>query len=141
MLSVERQITSHMVLTISYVGNQGHHILGVVSANPGDQALCLSLNQPSEVAPGSPTCGPFAEDASITSRSGQVYHGTRVGLGPDYGENTAQRTIANSSYNALEGDLRFTGTSLSIESKGNPCNFCLRYETQFCGQLSAQPAI
>lgn len=114
MLSVERQITSHMVLTISYVGNQGHHILGVVSANPGDQALCLSLNQPSEVAPGSPTCGPFAEDASITSRSGQVYHGTRVGLGPDYGENTAQRTIANSSYNALESDLRFTGTSFNF---------------------------
>jgi hypothetical protein len=61
------------------------------------------------VAPGSPTCGPFAEDAVITSRAGQVYRGTRVGLGPSYGEVTAQKTIANSSYNALETNLRYVG--------------------------------
>ncbi len=98
-----------MLLTMSYVGNQGHHILAVVSTNPSNQALCLSLSQPSEVAPGSPTCGPFGEDAVITSSTGQVYHGTRVGLGPNYGENTAQETIANSNYNALETNLRYVG--------------------------------
>jgi hypothetical protein len=109
MLSVQRQITAHTLVTVSYVGNQGHHLLGVVSTNPGDQALCLSLSQPSDVAPGSPTCGPFAEDSVITSSTGQVYRGTRVGLGPNYGEVTAQETIANSNYNALENDLRYTG--------------------------------
>ena len=114
MLSFERQITSHMVLTVSYVGNQGHHILAVVSTNPSDQALCLSLSQPSAVAPGSPTCGPFAEDALITSSSGQIFQGTRVGLGPDYGEDTAQKTIANSNYNALESSLRYTGKRTSF---------------------------
>jgi hypothetical protein len=30
-------------------------------------------------------------------------------LGPDYGEDTAQRTIANSNYNALETNLRYVG--------------------------------
>jgi len=109
MLSFERQITTRMLLTMSYVGNEGHNILAVISTNPSDQALCLSLSRPSEVAPGSPTCGPFGEDALITSTGGQVYQGTRVGLGPDYGENTAQRTIANSSFNALETNLRFVG--------------------------------
>jgi carboxypeptidase family protein len=109
MLSFERQITKSMLLTMSYVGNQGHHILAVVSTNPSNQALCLSLSQPSEAAPGSPTCGPFAEDAVITSSTGQVYQGTRVGLGPDYGENTAQEAIANSNYNALETNLRYVG--------------------------------
>jgi len=109
MLSFERQITVKTLLTMSYVGNQGHHILAVVSANPSDQALCLSLSQRSEVAPGSPTCGPFSEDALITSSNGQLYHGTRVGLGPNYGENTAQRTIENSDYNALETNLRYIG--------------------------------
>jgi hypothetical protein len=109
MLSFERQIDARTLLTMSYVGNQGHHILAVVSTNPSNQALCLSLSQPSEVAPNSPTCGPFGEDALITSSSGQVYHGTRVGLGPSYGEDTAQRTIANSSYNALQTDLRHAG--------------------------------
>jgi Carboxypeptidase regulatory-like domain len=109
MLSFERQITTSTLLTMSYVGNEGHHILAVVSTNPSNQALCLSLSQASEVAPNSPTCGPFSEDAVITSRSGQVYHGTRVGLGPNYGEDTAQRTIENSSYNALETNLRYIG--------------------------------
>lgn len=109
MLSFERQITPKTLLTMSYVGNQGHHILGVVSTNPGNQALCLALSQPSEVAPGSPTCGPFSEDAHITGSSGRVLEGTRAGLGPDYGEVTAQKTIANSNYNALETNLRYVG--------------------------------
>ncbi|HEX4002542.1 MAG TPA: TonB-dependent receptor [Candidatus Acidoferrales bacterium] len=109
MLSFERQITSSMLLTASYVGNEGHHILAVVSTNPSDQALCLSLSQPSEVAAGSLTCGPFSEDSVITSSTGQVYHGTRAGLGPNYGEVTAQKTIENSNYNALETNLRYVG--------------------------------
>ena len=109
MLSFQRQITTGTLLTMSYVGNQGHHILAVVSTNPSNQALCLSLSQLNAVAPGSPTCGPFGEDAVISSRSGQVYHGTRIGLGPNYGEDTAQKTIANSNYNALETNLRYVG--------------------------------
>ena len=109
MLSFQRQFTPSMLLTTSYVGNQGHHLLAVVSTNPSDQALCLSLSQQSEVAPGSLTCGPFSEDSLITSSTGQVHHGTRVGLGPNYGEDTAQRTIANSNYNALETNLRYVG--------------------------------
>ncbi len=109
MLSFERQLAPKMLLTTSYVGNQGHHILGVVSTNPGNQALCLALSHPDEVALGSPTCGPFSEGARITSSGGRVYEGTRVGLGPNYGEVTAQKTIANSNYNALETNLRYVG--------------------------------
>jgi hypothetical protein len=90
----------------------------VLPTNASNQALCLSLSQPSEVAPGSPTCGPFGEDAQITSSSGVVHYGTRVGgLNPPgnaahaelYGENTAQQTVGNSSYNALETNLRYVG--------------------------------
>jgi hypothetical protein len=66
------------------------------------------------VKAGSPTCGPFGEDAVITSKSGQVYQGTRTGLGPNYGENTAQRTIENSNYNALETNLRLAGKRSSF---------------------------
>ena len=109
MLSFQRKITASTLLTISYTGNQGHHILAVVSTNPSNQALCLSLSQPIEVAPGSPTCGPFAEDSRVTSATGQVYQGTRVGLGSNYGEDTAQETIANSNYNALQTNLRYVG--------------------------------
>ncbi|MFY9978598.1 MAG: carboxypeptidase regulatory-like domain-containing protein [Candidatus Sulfotelmatobacter sp.] len=109
LLSFERQITTTALLTMSYVGNEGHHILAVVSNNPANQALCRSLSQPSEVAPGSPTCGPFGEDATITSASGHEYHGVRDGIGSNYQEDTWQKTIENSSYNALETNLRFVG--------------------------------
>ncbi|MGO8795302.1 MAG: carboxypeptidase regulatory-like domain-containing protein [Candidatus Sulfotelmatobacter sp.] len=114
MLSFQRQITERMLLTMSYVGNQGHHILAVASTNPSNQALCLSLSQFSEVKTGSPTCGPFGEDAVITSKSGQVFQGTRTGLGPNYGEDTAQRTMENSNYNALETNLRLVGKRSSF---------------------------
>jgi Carboxypeptidase regulatory-like domain len=107
MFSVERQITNSTLLTMSYVGNQGHHIPAVVSNNPSNQALCLSLSRPSEVAPGSPACGPFGEDAVITSTSGHLYHGVRDGIGSNYQEDTWQKTIENSSYNALEANVRY----------------------------------
>ena len=97
MLSIQRQISRDTLLTVSYVGNQGHHILALVSANPGSPALCLSLSG----------CGPFGEDSPYTNEAGEAVQGTRVGQGPNYGENTADRSIANSTYNALETTLRY----------------------------------
>lgn len=97
MLSFQRQITANTVLTVSYVGNQGHRVPTVYSVNPGDPALCLSL----------PGCGPFGEDSTYTNSNGQTVQGTRVGQGPDYGENTSDSSIANSNYNALETTVRY----------------------------------
>jgi Carboxypeptidase regulatory-like domain/TonB dependent receptor len=97
MLSIQRQVTRNTLLTLSYVGNQGHHILALVSVNPGDPALCLGLSG----------CGPFGEDSTYTNNAGQTVQGTRVGQGPDYGENTADKSVANSNYNALETTLRY----------------------------------
>ncbi|MDE1178268.1 MAG: TonB-dependent receptor [Edaphobacter sp.] len=98
MLSLQRQIGLSTLATVSYVGNQGHHILMLLPTNPGDPALCLSL----------PGCGPFGEDAAYISTSGDQVQGTRRGLGPDYGAMTAQRSIGNSNYNALEANVRYT---------------------------------
>src|SRR3984885_10921724 len=44
-LLIERQLTHSDLLTVSYVGTQGHHLLSSESANPGDPALCLSVSQ------------------------------------------------------------------------------------------------
>jgi hypothetical protein len=97
MFSIQREITSRTLLTVSYVGNQGHHILAVVPVNTGKPALCLSI----------PACGPFGEDTTYTNSVGQTVQGTRVGQGTDYGENTADESVANSSYNAIEATLRY----------------------------------
>jgi hypothetical protein len=107
MLSIQRQIGRNTLLTVSYAGNEGHHLLVLVPANLGNPALCLSLSQPNEVAPGTSTCGPFGEDAAYVSASGKTYQGTRVGLGSNFGSTTAQKSVGNSDYNALEATLRF----------------------------------
>jgi hypothetical protein len=107
MFSLQRQIAGSALLTVSYAGNEGHHLLVLVPTNVGNPALCLSLSQPSEVAPGSATCGPFGEDSAYTSAAGKLYQGTRVGLGPNFGSVTAQKSVGNSDYNALEATLRF----------------------------------
>ena len=111
MFSIQRQITSRALLTMSYVGNQGHRILALVPANLGNPALCLSL--------ASQNCGPFGEDNAYTSASGGAIYGTRnlagdqntygahITSSENYGENTADQSIANSNYNALETTLRY----------------------------------
>jgi hypothetical protein len=122
MLSFQRQITPSILLTMSYVGSEGHHTLVLLPSNVGNAALCLSLSQPNEVEPGTLTCGPYGEDGVYTSASGQTYQGTRnevapgyAGLGSNtalygmYGATTAQRTIGNSNYNALQTNLRYAG--------------------------------
>jgi hypothetical protein len=114
MFSFERSITPSALLTLSYVGNQGHHLLALLPTNVGNPALCLRLSQVGEVAPGSAACGPYGEDNTYTSASGAVYHGTRQGLGANFGNVTAQRTIANSNYNALETDLRINSRGGSV---------------------------
>jgi hypothetical protein len=97
MFSLQRQVSKTALLTLSYAGNQGHHLLVLVPQNLGNPALCLSL----------PTCGPFGEDATYTSASGKTEQGTRVGLGSSFGSTTAQKSVGNSNYNALEANLRF----------------------------------
>jgi len=111
-LSLERKIGQNTLASISYVGNQSHHLLVLEAANPGNPALCLSLSQPNEVAPGSATCGPFAESSVYTTASGQGINGTRGPLGPAFGSVSYQTTIGNSNYNALEASLHHTRARL-----------------------------
>ncbi len=110
-LSLQRQIGNNTLVSVNYVGNQAHHLLVLEAANPGNPALCLSLSQPGEVAPGSATCGPFGESTAYTSAagqsiSGQTINGTRGPLGSAFGSVSYQTSIGNSNYNALETSLR-----------------------------------
>ncbi len=105
-LSIERQLGKDTVLNLSYVGSQAHHLLLTYSLNPGDPALCLSLNSASQVAPGSATCGPFGEDTQYQSASGQIYNGTRGPFGSAFSNDGFEGSFGNSSYNSLQITLR-----------------------------------
>jgi hypothetical protein len=94
MMSVERQMGSAVLASVSYVGTSSHHLLVLEEANPADPALCLQL--------GSALCGPFNEQAARTQFS------------PAFGSVELQRTIANASYNAFEASLKSSAHGLDL---------------------------
>ena len=113
-LSIERQLPGATVLSLNYVGAQAHHLLAVFSANPGNAALCLSLSQPSDVAPGSPTCGPNGEDATYVTAGGVTVNGTRGPLGPAFGNDDYEGSVASSNYNSFQASVRHSGKTLDL---------------------------
>ena len=123
-LSLQRQITGSDLLTVSYVGTQGRRLLSSVSANPGNPALCLSLSQPSEVAPGSPTCGPGGENNIYQPAGGGYVLTTRSPfsgtvdptLGPiaTFGNDSYFITKGWSNYNSAQVNYRHTSGGLQL---------------------------
>jgi hypothetical protein len=93
MASVERQLGTNTLATISYVGTSSHHLLVLEEANPANPALCLSLGS---------ACGPFNEQAARTT------------FGPAFGSVELQRTIANANYNAFEATLNHRSHGLDL---------------------------
>src|SRR5471030_682278 len=112
--SLERQFGTGTLLSLSYVGSQAHHLLMVYSANPGNPALCLALSKPSAVAPGTSTCGPFAEDATYVSALGQVINGTRGPFGSNFSNDDFEGSFGNSNYNSFQASLRHSGKRLDL---------------------------
>ena len=104
-LSVQRELGSQTLLSASYVGSQGHHLLSSLEANPGDPALCLSVHDATQVVPGTQTCGPNAETGTFQPVGG----GTVVVRGP-FGANFSSdgyfMTVGKSSYNSVQLSLR-----------------------------------
>lgn len=104
--SIQRQFGPASLLSLSYVGSQGHRLIASLEANPGNPALCLSVSQSSQVMPGTSTCGPFGENGTYYAASGGVINGTRTPFGPNFGSDDWFDTMANSNYNALEVSFR-----------------------------------
>ena len=112
--TLQRQFGSSTLLTLGYMGNQSHHLLTQLANNPGNPQLCLSLSQASQVAAGSPTCGPFLENAVFTRADGTVFNSTRQPFGGNFVDNYLFATLASSAYNALQVSLRHTTGRVSI---------------------------
>jgi hypothetical protein len=121
-LSIQHQVSQSDLVTISYVGTQGHRLLSSESANPGDPALCLSVSQASEVALNSATCGPGGENGIYTRANGSLVIGTRPNFPgttlPNgtpivpFGNDSYFITAGNSAYNSAQIDYRHTSGRL-----------------------------
>jgi Carboxypeptidase regulatory-like domain len=108
-LSIQRELGNATVMSVSYVGTVGTHLLTGVEANPGSPALCLLLSDPANVAPGSQTCGPFNEQVDYTLANGNPVTTTRtLGLN-EIGSNPWYKSAAHSSYHSLQASLKSSG--------------------------------
>jgi carboxypeptidase family protein len=116
MLSIERQVGPNTVVSANYVGTTSHRQRILIEPNAGNPALCLSLSQPSEVQPGTLTCGPGGEDTVYFPIGGGQVNGTRGPLGPAFGSNALQSNIGYANYNALELSARHTSGRLEFSA-------------------------
>jgi hypothetical protein len=113
--TIQRELSKSMVLTMSYVGTQGHRLIAQYAANPGNPALCLQLNQ----LGATPACGPYGEQNTYTLPNGSQVFGTRTALGPAFGQgNSYTANIANSNYNSGQ---------ISVERKASDLTFLVAY--------------
>lgn len=115
-LSVERQLGPNTVFGASYIGSSSHRQRVLVESNPGNPALCLSLSQPSEVIPGTLTCGAHGEDTVYYPITGGQVNGTRGPLGSSFGSDALQSNIGYANYNALELSARHTTGRLEFSA-------------------------
>ncbi|HEX4427133.1 MAG TPA: carboxypeptidase regulatory-like domain-containing protein [Terriglobales bacterium] len=120
--SIQRELSRSTVLTVSYVGTEGHRLISQSEANPGDPALCVQL-----AAEGA-NCGPGAEQNTFTVGASTIY-GTRDKLlNPNYCPgaqslcfgfgNTFTKLVANSVYNSGQ---------VTLEHKAGDLNFSASY--------------
>ncbi len=76
-LTIQREVAKDLVLTMAYVGRQGHRLLASQDLNPGNPNTCLDL-QAVSAAIGDPTvaCGPFLADSpyTFTLPAGITFH-------------------------------------------------------------------
>jgi hypothetical protein len=114
-VSIQRQLSGATVLTLAYVGTQGHKLISQYDANPGDPALCMKLNEMGAT----PTCGPNGEQTTYTLPDGSEVFGTRPFLGPSFGYgNSFTANIANSNYNSFQ---------VTVERKASDVTFLAAY--------------
>jgi hypothetical protein len=124
--SIQRELSKSTVLTLSYVGTEGHRLIAQTEANPGDPTLCKQLTAQgyTDASGGGTGCGPNLEQDTFTLGANTVF-GTRDSLlNPNYCPtagslcfgfgNTFTKLVANSVYHSGEvtvqgkaGDVTF----------------------------------
>jgi len=139
-LSIQRELSKSTVLTLAYVGTEGHHLITQQEANPGSASLCLNtLSTAYDTTSGNFGCGPGQENdvynLAAAAPCGATYnpncvYSTKQSLNsPNFCSgatpqvcfgtgNTNTLTAANSIYNAAQ---------ITVERKANDFTFLAAY--------------
>lgn len=79
-LGITHEVARDLVLSVAYVGSQGHRLLASRDLNPGNAQTCLDL----VATLGAGACGPFSSDSSFFIPAGTVIapQGLHLPYGP-----------------------------------------------------------
>lgn len=129
--SIQRELSRSTVLTLAYVGTQGHKLISQNDADPGNAALCMHLTAVGaiDLTTSTPGCGPYAENDIFQLPNGSKVYSTRNYLGDNYcpssstqicfsQSNSFTRNSANSHYNSFQA---------SVERKASDVTFLMAY--------------
>jgi hypothetical protein len=143
-LSIQRELTKSTVLTLAYVGTEGHRLITQQEANPGSAALCQQLTAQGaiDVTAGTPGCGPGNENdvfqlptATVpcttlgpTPLPGCVYSTRQTILTPNFCPGGAQVCFGSSNTNTLmSANSIYNAAQITVERKANDFTFLAAY--------------
>jgi len=144
-LSIQRELGKSTVLTLAYVGTEGHRLITQRDANPGSAALCQQLTAQGAIdvtAGGTAGCGPGNENdvfqlptapvscdtPSPTPRPGCVYSTRQQILNPNFCPGGAQVCYGSSNTNTLtSANSIYNAAQITVERKAADVTFLAAY--------------
>ena len=149
-LSIQRELSKSTVLTVAYVGTEGHRLITQRDSNPGSSSLCMQqLNAPGviDVTAGTVGCGPGNENDvfqlptatapcapapgdpfSSTALPGCVYSTRQQILNPNFCPGGAQVCYgSNNTYTWTTANSIYNSAQISVERKAGDVTFMAAY--------------
>jgi hypothetical protein len=136
-LSIQRQLDKSTVLTVAYVGTQGHHIQRGEDILWGNGPLCQAL--------ASANCGPGGE-GSVYTQGGQTYYGTFTGLinnqaiSPNYTNSNGGPVVAFASATYLKNSANSNYNSLQVSAERRARDLTLLLSYTYAHSLDSYSA-
>ncbi len=134
-VSIQRQLDKSTVLTVAYVGTQGHHIERGEDILWGDGALCQSLAG----------CGPGGE-GGVYTQGGQTYYGTLTGLinnqtiSPNYQNSAGGPVVAFASATYIKNSANSNYNSLQVSAERRARDLTLLVSYTYAHSLDSYSA-
>jgi carboxypeptidase family protein len=147
-LSIQRELSKSTVLTLAYVGTEGHRLITQMDANPGSAALCQQLNAEGAIdtTAGTAGCGPGNENdvfqlpsataAGIdctnntvkVAQPGCVYSTRQSILSPNFCPGGAQVCYgSNNTYTLTAANSIYNSGQVTVERKASDWTFLVAY--------------
>jgi hypothetical protein len=143
-LTIQRELSKSTVLTVAYVGTEGHRLITQRDANPGSAALCQQLTAQGaiDVTAGTTGCGPGNENdvfqlpaaavpcqtLSQTPLPGCVYSTRQQILNPNFCPGGAQVCYGSSNTNTLtSANSIYNSAQITVERKATDLTFLAAY--------------